>query len=123
MVAIVNHGKVPPSFEKWTDANNIKLLEAQSDVVEMTYTALGQLEVLKKKELVLAVLTMTQEEFDKLEADGNELIVESSSNDHPNSNASIPANELVVVLSDVFTDESVDTSGNEGGVMGDEGGA
>jgi len=123
MVAIVNHGKVPPSFEKWTNADNIKLLEAQSDIVEMAYTALGQLEVLKKKELVLAVLTMTQEEFDKLEADGNELIVESSSNDHPNSDASIPVNELVVALSDVFTDKSVDTSRNEGGVMGDEGGA
>jgi hypothetical protein len=30
--------------------------------------------------------------------------------------------KLVVALSDLFTDESVDTSGNEGGVMGDEGG-
>ena len=30
--------------------------------------------------------------------------------------------QLVVALSDLFTDESFDTSGNEGGVMGDEGG-
>ena len=43
-------------------------------------------------------------------------------NDRPNSNSPIPANELVVALSDVFTNESFDTSGNEGGVMGDEGG-
>ena len=47
---------------------------------------------------------------------------EGSGNDHPNSDAPIPANELVVALSNVFTDESVDTSGNKGGVMGDEGG-
>ena len=40
---------------------------------------------------------------------------------HGNSSTPIPANELVVALSDVFTNESVDTSGNEGGVMGDEG--
>ena len=47
---------------------------------------------------------------------------EGSSVDHPNSDALIPADELVVVLSNVFTNESVDTSGNEGGIMGDEGG-
>ncbi len=46
---------------------------------------------------------------------------EGSGDDHPNSDAPIPANELVVALSDVFTNKSVDTSGNEGGVMGDEG--
>jgi hypothetical protein len=55
--------------------------------------------------LLLAALTMTQEEFDKLGADRNELIVESSGDDHPNSDAPIPANELVVALSDLFTDE------------------
>ena len=47
---------------------------------------------------------------------------EVSGDDHPNSNAPIPVNELVVAFSDVFTNKSVDTSGNEGGVMGDEGG-
>ena len=47
---------------------------------------------------------------------------EGSDDDHPNSDAPIPANELVVALSDVFTNESVDTSGNERGAMGDEGG-
>jgi hypothetical protein len=66
----------------------------------------------------------TQEEFDKLAADRNELIVESSGNDHPNSDAPIPDNDLVVALSDLFTaDESIDTSGNhDGGVVGEEGG-
>ncbi len=122
-LAIVDRGTALPSFEKWTNANNIKLLEAQLDVVEMAHTALGHLEALKKQELVLAALTMTQEEFDKLAADRNQLIVESSGNDHPNSDAPIPANELVVALSIVFTDKPVDMSGNKGGVMGDEGGA
>jgi len=46
---------------------------------------------------------------------------EGSGDDHLNSDAPIPVNELVVALSDVFTNESVDTSVNEGGVMGDEG--
>jgi len=71
---------------------------------------------------VLAVLKMTQEEFDKLAADRNELIVESSGDDHATSDALIPANELVAALSNLFTDESFDTSGNDGGFMVEEGG-
>jgi hypothetical protein len=71
---------------------------------------------------VLAALTMIQEEFDKLAADRNELIVEFIGDDHPTSDAPIPANELVVALSDLFTNESLDTSRNDGGVMGEEGG-
>ena len=109
-------------FEKWTNADDLKLLEAQADVVEMAHTALGHLEALKKKELVLAALTMTQEEFDKFAANRNELIVESSGDDHPTSNAPIPDNKLVVAMSDLFTDKSFDTSENDGGVMGEEGG-
>ena len=47
---------------------------------------------------------------------------EGSGNDHPNSDAPIPAN-VVVTLSDNFINtKSVDTSGNEGGVTGGEGG-
>jgi hypothetical protein len=50
-VAIVNRGKAPPSFEKWTDDDDLKLMEAQSDVVEieMAHTALGHMEAPKKK--------------------------------------------------------------------------
>ena len=73
-----------------TNADDIKLLAAQSDVVKMAHTAFGHLEALKKKELVLEALTMTQEEFNNLAADRNELIVESSGDDHPNSDAPIP---------------------------------
>ena len=46
---------------------------------------------------------------------------EGSGEDHPNSDAPIPVN-VVVTLSDVFTDKSVDMSGNEGVFMGGEGG-
>jgi len=53
-------------------------LEAQSDIVEMAHTALGHLEELKKKELVLAVMTMSNEEFGQLVAQRNQLIVESA---------------------------------------------
>jgi hypothetical protein len=41
-------------------------LEAQSDIVEMAHMALGHLEALMKKELVLAAMTMTDEEFQKI---------------------------------------------------------
>jgi hypothetical protein len=70
-LSIVDRGTALLSFKKWTDANYIKLLEAQSNVVEMAHMALGHLEALKKKELVLAGLTMTQEEFNKLATNRN----------------------------------------------------
>jgi hypothetical protein len=50
----------------------VKLEKAQSDIVEMAHTAMGHMEVLKKKVLVLAVPAMSQEEFDQLVAAGNE---------------------------------------------------
>ena len=62
--AIVSSGKAPPAYEQWTKADDAKLLEAQSDVVEIAHTALGHLEELKKKELVLAAMAMSNEEFD-----------------------------------------------------------
>ena len=46
---------------------------------------------------------------------------EGSGDDHPNSDAPIPAN-VVVALSDVFMEKSVDMSGNDEGFTGGEGG-
>ena len=63
---IVSSGKRPPSYEKWTEVDELRLEEAQSDVVEMAHTALGQMEALKKKELVLAAHAMLEEEFNQL---------------------------------------------------------
>jgi hypothetical protein len=40
--------------------------EAQSDVIDMAHMALGQMEALKKKELVLAAHAIFQEEFNQL---------------------------------------------------------
>jgi hypothetical protein len=67
---IVEQNKVPPPFEKWTDANDMQLEDkAKSDIVEMEHTHLGHMEALKKKELVLAACAMSQEECDQLVAD------------------------------------------------------
>jgi len=63
---IKSSGKAPLLFDRWTDADKEKLLEAQSDFVEMAHTAIGHLEEMKKKELALAAITMSQEEFYKL---------------------------------------------------------
>ena len=77
-VAIVGSGRAPPSFKRWTDTDDVKLLEAQSDSVEMAHTAIGHLEELKKKELVIAAMTMTEEEFTALADKRKELLNESS---------------------------------------------
>jgi hypothetical protein len=58
--------KPPPLYEKWTHEDEVKLEEAKSDIVEMAYTALGHMVVLKKKELLLAAWEMSQEEVDQL---------------------------------------------------------
>ena len=92
------------------------MLEAQSDIVDMAHTALGQLEALKKKELTLAAMMMSEDEFDKLAADRKKLIVESSS--LPDTIAPNPASELIVDSTDNTT---VETLENEGQVMVDEG--
>jgi len=82
---IKRHGKAPPAFKKkLTHYDKEKLNEVQSNVIEMAHTAIGHLEVLKKKELLLAALLMSQEEFDQLAAERDKLIVESAdSNDKP----------------------------------------
>ena len=76
---IKSSGKAPPSFDRWTDADEEKLLEAQSDFVEMAHTAIGHLEEMKKKELALAAMTMSQEEFDQLVEQRTALVAEESS--------------------------------------------
>ena len=40
MSAVVEH-RAPPLFKRWTDADDAKLLESQSDVVEMAHMAIG----------------------------------------------------------------------------------
>jgi len=118
-VDIVSSGREPPSDERWTEVDEAKLLEAQSDIVEMAHTALGHLEELKKKELVLAAMTMSNEEFDRLVAQRNQLFV--------NSAVAVGSGEVqpeVTVASTATAGDnaSTDTSGDGGGVAeGDDG--
>ena len=79
------------------------------------HTVVGQLKVLKKKELTLAAMTMPDDEFEKLCADRKKLIVESSS--LPETVA--PPLPLLIVNS--LDNTAVDTLDNEGQVMVDEG--
>jgi hypothetical protein len=58
-VDIVSSGRAPPLYERWTKVDDAKLLETQSDIIEMAHTALGHLDELKKKELVLVSMTMS----------------------------------------------------------------
>ena len=89
----------------------------------MAHRALGHLEELKK-ELVLAAMTMSSKEFDQLVTQRNQLIVESvveSDNYHINSDAPIPPPELIVNSTMTTSNNaSTDTSGDRGGVVGDE---
>ena len=115
---IKRRGKSPPAFAKWTNDDEEQLKEAQSDVVEMAHTALGHLEALKKKELLLAALLMTHEEFEQLAAKREKLIVESAalaSNGDPLIFDAL--NELIVGASNIQNnsgDASSDKSGGGG---------
>ena len=60
-------GRAPPAFDKWTNGDKEKLLEAHSDIVDIAHTALSQLEALKKKELLLSAMMMPDDEFEKME--------------------------------------------------------
>ena len=123
-VAIVSSERAPPAYERWTEADEANLLEAQSDVVEMAHTALGHLEELKKKELVLAAMTMSNEEFNRLVAQRNQLIVESpvsesAVSENTPSYALIPPPDSTATNGDTA---SIDASGDGGGVVGGDDG-
>jgi hypothetical protein len=88
-VDIVSSGRAPPSYERWTEVDNSKLLEAQSNIVEMAHTALGHLEELKKKEMVLAAMTMSNDEFDQLSAQRNQLTSTATAGDNAFSSGNL----------------------------------
>jgi len=60
-----------------------------------------------------AVTTTASDKIGRRMSQRKQAADEGSVDDHPNSDAPIPAN-VVVALSDVFTDKSVDMSDNEG---------
>jgi hypothetical protein len=86
----------------------------------MAHTALGHLEDLKKKELVLAAMAMSNEEFDRMVAQRNQLIVESS--DDPNQPPELIVHSTVHLTATTGNTASIDTSGDGGGVVGGENG-
>ena len=61
------------------------------DTVEMAHTNQGQMEVLKKKELILVAHAMSQEEFNKLVTDCQN-VINLPISDH------LPANEIIVAM-------------------------
>jgi hypothetical protein len=73
---------------------------------------------LKKKELVLAAMAMSNEEFDRMVAQWNQLIVKSTVSDDPN----LPPKLIVHSTTTTGDTASIDTSGDGGGVVGGENG-
>ncbi len=60
---IVDNNQQPPSFSKWTKADERKLAEALATMLTIGHTALGRMVDMKKKELVLAAVTLLNNEF------------------------------------------------------------
>ncbi len=63
---IVDNHRQPPFFSRWTEDDERKLAEACQTTVDIGHTALGRMEEMKKKELVLVAATMSNEEFEAL---------------------------------------------------------
>jgi hypothetical protein len=66
---IVDNNRQPPLFSRWTKADERKLAEASVTTVTIGHTALGRMVDMKKKELVLAAVSMSNEEFEVLRQD------------------------------------------------------
>ncbi len=64
---IVDNNRQPPLFSRWTEADERKLAEALATTVDIGHTALRRMVEMKKKELVLAAVTMSNDEFEVLQ--------------------------------------------------------
>jgi hypothetical protein len=60
---IVDNNWQPPVFSRWTEDDERKLAEACETTIDIGHTALGRMEEMKKKELVLTTVTMSNDEF------------------------------------------------------------
>jgi hypothetical protein len=63
---VVDNNWQPPLFSRWTKADERKLAEASVTMVEIGHTALGRMVDMKKEELLLAAVTMSNDEFEVL---------------------------------------------------------
>ncbi len=66
---IVDNNRQPPLFSKWTKADERKQAAVSVTTVTIRHTALGRMVDMKKKELVLAAATMSNDEFEVLRQD------------------------------------------------------
>jgi hypothetical protein len=104
----VNNNQQPPSFSRWTKADERKLAEALITMVTIGHTALGRMVGMKKKELVLAAVTMSNEEFKVLRQDWERRLNEQITDQE----SSAPTeDELVAALE---TSVNATTEGTEG---------
>ncbi|KAL7546421.1 hypothetical protein ACHAWF_015054 [Thalassiosira exigua] len=63
---ILDKGTQPPSYEKWTEADDAKLEDLEKMEIDMKDTALGRLQSFEKRKLDAAVDSMDQDEREKL---------------------------------------------------------
>ena len=63
---IWENGVQPPSFERWTLDDKAKLNALQKMEIDLSETAIGQLEQRKKREVTIAIRKMTREERERL---------------------------------------------------------
>jgi hypothetical protein len=98
----------PPSFSKWTEADERKLAEASATTVTIGHTALGRMVDMKKKESVLVVVTMLNDEFEVLRQEWERLLNEQMTDQESLARTE---DELVAALE---TSVNATTEGTEG---------
>jgi hypothetical protein len=98
----------PPSFSKWTKADERKLAEASATIVTIGHTALIRMVDMRKKELVLAVVTMPNKEFKVLLQERQKQLNEQITNQESSAQT---VDELVAALE---TSVNATTEGTEG---------
>ena len=105
---IVDYNWQPPSFSKWTKADERKLAEALATTVTIGHTALGRMVDMKKKELLLAAVTMSNDEFKVLRQERERQLNEQITDQESSTQTE---DELVAALE---TSVNTTTEGTEG---------
>jgi hypothetical protein len=93
---IVDNNWQPPLFSRWTKADERKLAEALATMVDISHTALGRMVEMKKKELVLAAVTMSNNEFKVLRQERERRLNEQENSSAPMEDAFVAALETSV---------------------------
>jgi hypothetical protein len=83
-------------FGRWTKADEGKLAEALATTVDIGHTALGRMVEMKKKKLVLAAVTMSNDEFEVLRQERERRLNEQENFSAPTEGALVAALETSV---------------------------